>query len=356
MNQPKLLLIVFSADLGSISLENCLIRLFQDRVDLKVHHFTGIQRESVLAGKVNKRLNLFLRFLCWPAMWLAILKARAEGRKILFQYLSPALFSYPLLRKSDCFMTTDWTRKLYGKDTDQLPSSSLALTLHRRTLRKLGAVLGMSQAVRDTFEHHYLVPKNQIKAVRMPFKVTGIVPAKTSDSSDGTVRILFVGGDWVRKGGDKLLDWARNSLPHNATLTLITNTQLDNLPPRVQQLKNVQSGDERHQAAFRSHDILVLPTLREGLPLVLGEACAYGLAVVTTKMATGAPEVIENGVNGFITSSQEEALKKLEYLCAAPDDLEKMKNASIQIMEKNYNEDMVFEQYASVIFNNKITK
>jgi len=350
MNQPKLLLIVFAADLGSISLENCLIRLFQNRVDLKVHHFTGIQRESVLAGQINKKLNLLLRFFCWPAMWLAILRARAEGRVIFFQYLSPALFSFPLLRKQDCFMTTDWTRKLYGPDTDQLRSSSLALKLHRKTLRRLGAVLGMSQAVRDTFIHHYLLPPEVVKAVRMPFQLSGILPAPAQIGPNNTIRILFVGGDWIRKGGDKLLLWARNSLPKNASLTLITNTPLSDLPPRVSQLRNVQSGDERHHNAFRSHDILVLPTLREGLPLVFGEAGAYGLAIVTTKMAFGAPEVVETGVNGYICDSQDEVMQQLNFLCLNPPLVKEMKLASRKIVRARFNEDLVFEQYASVIF------
>jgi glycosyltransferase involved in cell wall biosynthesis len=350
MNKPKLLLIVFSADLGSISLENCLIRLFRNRVDLKVHHFTGIQRERVLAGNIDKTLNLFLRFLCWPAMWLAIIKARAEGRTILFQYLSPALFSFPLLKTSDCFMTTDWTRTLFGRDERRLSSARFALALHRQTLRRLGAVLGMSQAVRDTFRNDYLLPLGSIKAVRMPFQVSDILPGSSDIGTNGRIRILFVGGDWVRKGGDMLLQWSRKHLPDNATLTLITNTHLTDLPPRVTQLTRVQSGDEVHAKAFRNHDVLVVPTLRDAMPVVLGEALSYGLAIITTKSACGAPEVIDNGLNGYICSTQAEVMEKLSFICDNPALVKKMKVASRNLAEERYNEQQLFQQYASILF------
>lgn len=350
MNKPKLLLIVFSADLGSISLENCLIRLFRNRVDLKVHHFTGIQRERVLAGNIDKTLNLFLRFLCWPAMWLAIIKGRAEGRKILFQYLSPALFSFPLLKAGDCFMTTDWTRTLFGRDEKRLSSARLALALHRQTLRRLGAVLGMSQAVRDTFRNDYLLPLGSIKAVRMPFQVSDILPGSSDIGTNGTIRILFVGGDWVRKGGDKLLQWARDRLPDNAILTLITNTHLTDLPPRVTQLTRVQSGDVVHVKAFRNHDVLVVPTLRDAMPVVLGEGASYGLAIVTTQWAYGAMEVIDDGLNGYICATQAEVMRKLEFLCANPALVARMKLTSRAMAQERNDEDVVFRQYAATIF------
>jgi glycosyltransferase involved in cell wall biosynthesis len=50
---------------------------------------------------------------------------------------------------------------------------------------------------------------------------------------------------------------------------------------------------------LRASDVFVLPSLAEGFALSLIEALAAGLPVVATRVG-GAPEVIENGVNGYL--------------------------------------------------------
>ncbi|GAB4108191.1 MAG: glycosyltransferase [Phycisphaeraceae bacterium] len=48
---------------------------------------------------------------------------------------------------------------------------------------------------------------------------------------------------------------------------------------------------------LQQHDIFVLPSFAEGVPVVLMEAMASGLPVVTTRIA-GIPELVEDGVHG----------------------------------------------------------
>jgi glycosyltransferase involved in cell wall biosynthesis len=52
---------------------------------------------------------------------------------------------------------------------------------------------------------------------------------------------------------------------------------------------------------LKTIDLLVLTSLWEGLPRVFPEAMASGLAIVATKV-DGAPEAIEEGVNGFLVA------------------------------------------------------
>jgi SAM-dependent methyltransferase len=51
---------------------------------------------------------------------------------------------------------------------------------------------------------------------------------------------------------------------------------------------------------YAQHDIFVLPSLVEGMPLVLLEAMASGLAVVTTG-SSGMTELVEDGHDGLLT-------------------------------------------------------
>ncbi len=50
---------------------------------------------------------------------------------------------------------------------------------------------------------------------------------------------------------------------------------------------------------YRSHPVLLLPSAYEGLPLVVVEAMAHGCIPVVSAIASGIPELIEDGKNGF---------------------------------------------------------
>ncbi len=52
-------------------------------------------------------------------------------------------------------------------------------------------------------------------------------------------------------------------------------------------------------ARYRDHDILVLPSRSEGLPVTLLEAGAAGVVPVASDLRSGIPEIIEHGVTGL---------------------------------------------------------
>ncbi|MCR4405517.1 MAG: glycosyltransferase [Anaerolineae bacterium] len=68
---------------------------------------------------------------------------------------------------------------------------------------------------------------------------------------------------------------------------------------------------ERVRELFRRADLFVLPCVvasngdRDGIPVVLIEAMAMGLPVVSTSLS-GIPELIENGVSGWVVSPHDE--------------------------------------------------
>jgi colanic acid/amylovoran biosynthesis glycosyltransferase len=60
-------------------------------------------------------------------------------------------------------------------------------------------------------------------------------------------------------------------------------------------------GQDRLPACYAEADVFCLPSFAEGIPIVLMEAMAAGLPVVTTRI-TGVPELVDDGVCGLLVT------------------------------------------------------
>ena len=207
----------------------------------------------------------------------------------------------------------------------------------------------MTDAVIDEIAKDYGIPTNKLKKVRLPFSVDLDMFVPSPNRDDGIVKILFVGGDFPRKGGDILLDWFVKHHDPNLQMTMVTGHNLGNFN-NVTIQNNIQYGEAKHIELFKSHDILVLPTKCDSYPSVLGEAACAGLAVLTTKYALGAPEIIQNGENGYICDSQEELLERLNILIQDKPLIKSMKQKSRQIMESKFATNLVLDDFMNCIF------
>lgn len=161
----------------------------------------------------------------------------------------------------------------------------------------------------------------QAPGLRAPIEVVpyGAPPLgrNVAPNDGGKLRVLFVGALSQAKGIGYLLQ-AAALLDRHIDLTLVGQ--------RVSSLIPKQAELDRHRwipslphkdlvAEMSRQDVLVLPSLHEGLPLVILEAMAQGLVVIATPHAAG-PSLIDNSVDGFtvpIRSAQAIA-EKLELL------------------------------------------
>jgi glycosyltransferase involved in cell wall biosynthesis len=120
------------------------------------------------------------------------------------------------------------------------------------------------------------------------------------------VRVLFVGGDLDRKGGRPLVqafetlrtEFAAKGASVQVELDLVTKTAIP-ATPGVTVHHGLTANSAELIALFHRADIFCLPTRADCLPMVLSEAGAAGLPLVSTAVA-GIPEIVKQDETGLL--------------------------------------------------------
>ena len=120
--------------------------------------------------------------------------------------------------------------------------------------------------------------------------------------ADGPFRILFVGGVGQRKGIKYLLQAFERLRGPGVELTVAGPLPADPHPltPYREMVRFTGRLDQAQiiQEMQQSH-VLVLPSVFEGFGLVIVEAMATGMPVITSTHSAG-PEILREGVDGFV--------------------------------------------------------
>jgi glycosyltransferase involved in cell wall biosynthesis len=349
-NIEKILLVTFPTDLGNTTFEERLIYTLNKLFDLKVYRFTATPRNIYPNRSMYHFAIVSRRLVASFELCKEIFKARLEHRKIIFQGVSPALYGLPAALLMDTYILTDWTRKLYETIWKTTMSPPYQTYIHSKVLENQKYILCFTDAVLKNIEQDYKIPKSKLKRVKLPFNYDLQLFQPSLRREDSEVRILFVGGKFKLKGGDILCRWftEKSKILRDLKMTVLTHEFVE-IVPGITVIKNINYGSAEHVNIFREHDIFVLPTTIDSFPSVLGEAACAGLAILTTRYALGAPEIVQNGLNGYISDSQEELINKLDDLVKDKESIELMKKNSRLYMENRFNFDSVAQHYIEYI-------
>ena len=179
--------------------------------------------------------------------------------------------------------------------------------------------LAASSFTRDSLIEHGADPL-AIRVVPYGVDLLRFHPAaKSPEIPGGPLRLLFVGRINQRKGLRYLLDALQRLAPGMVELT-ICGRVLDG----AEEFKDCafpvvirpSVSAEELVAAYQQADLFVLPSIAEGFGQVLLEALASGLPILSTTR-TAAPDLIEDGVHGFIVAPQRADLLADRILWAA---------------------------------------
>lgn len=125
--------------------------------------------------------------------------------------------------------------------------------------------------------------------------------------------VLTVGQFIPRKGFDILLQ-AAAALDEDTGIYIVGGEPTEEYLQMVQELnlKHVHfvgfAKKDRLALYYKAVDLFVLPTREDIWGLVIGEAMAYGLPVITTNRCVAGLELVEDGVSGYIIPVEDVAV------------------------------------------------
>lgn len=153
------------------------------------------------------------------------------------------------------------------------------------------------------------------------------------------ITFLFAGSQILRKGIHLLYKaWiACNFDPEKAQLIIIGKNHLpqslrQGLPASVKFIGNIPHDELNH--FYRQADVFVFPTLADGFGMVISEAMAMGLPVITTTNS-GGPDIITHNHNGWLieASRVEPLVARMKWCFEHPEQLKRAGRLAMETAE-----------------------
>ena len=213
----------------------------------------------------------------------AVTRASQQGTldALLIHTQTIGLFSAKHMARVPTLLSLDATPKNYdelaGPYGDRVhpgPVEDAKLWAHRSVMRHVRHFTTWSQWAKASLVRDYGVTPNAVTVIH-----PGAVLAKFGDPEtreprrSGPLRVLFVGGDFTRKGGKLLLDAWRSELKGSVELHLVTAAEIPS-EPGVHVHRGVMPYSEELLRLYASSDVFVLPTRADCLAMVWGSEAA----------------------------------------------------------------------------------
>lgn len=248
-----------------------------------------------------------------PPLPLGITGAAARYDALLFNTPGLCRAAPDLIDRTPTALVTDVTPKQLAEMEDyygklgglQAGYNERKHRSYVRTYQRLRLIVSYSEWARRSLVADYGVPPD--KVIVLPFSIDLDKWAAPSAGAREAVlaepgalpRILFVGGDFARKGGPQLLEWFLAHGQGRCELHIVTRTPPSvNTTPGLHMHTDLETNDPRLIKLYHDSHIFALPTLADCYSVASIEAMATGLPVILTNVG-GAGEIVTDGVDGY---------------------------------------------------------
>lgn len=282
-----------------------------------VTHYLNLRaEESAARGVIPRWLPIEYSPSRVPWAFAGSLRARRallpvlDGVDGLFIHTTTlALFAARSFRRKPAIVSTDGTplnkrgmREWYGLKPEGRVAEAAKRALYRWTFRGARGFVAWSSSAKESLVNDYGCREEEVAVIPPGINLRTFAPG---DRFRALPRILFVGGDFARKGGDLLLDVFRKRLRGRAELVLVTPAQVAE-EPGVTVHRGVAANSAKLRALYAECDLFALPTRADCYPLVCMEALACGLPLVTTRVG-GIPDFVREGETGHLIARDDAA-------------------------------------------------
>jgi glycosyltransferase involved in cell wall biosynthesis len=185
----------------------------------------------------------------------------------------------------------------------------------RSVYKDASFLIPFSTWTKKSLMEDYGIPEEKISVIAPGINLkrwaSGQARKRGSDSTGGikrVVRLLFVGGDFLRKGGDLLLEIAAREEFQRCEFHFVTRSFRGSRPSNVFVHTGVEINSDRLIGLYREADVFVLPTRADLTPQAICEAMVMGLPVVSTDVGGNADAVIEGETGYLIRVDDKDAL------------------------------------------------
>jgi glycosyltransferase involved in cell wall biosynthesis len=166
-----------------------------------------------------------------------------------------------------------------------------------------------SQWAANSAIHHYGADPKDVSVISWGcnFDTVPAAEARSGVSTANECRLLFIGGEWLRKGGDVVCAAAEILASKGIPLCvdLVGVSPPEDLPPQpwLHHHGYLSKSDKKQLALLhslmRDADLLFLPTRKDCTPMVFAEANAFGTPALTRDVG-GVADVVHDGANGIV--------------------------------------------------------
>lgn len=275
-----------------------------------VTHYMNLRRhEAVLAGCTPRWLPVKYRDGRMPWTVTGSLAARRALKPLLSEIdaifihtvtVAPLVVDY--FRRLPTILSADATplamramREAYRMKAEPPGAGATKRLLYREVFARARGFVAWSNWVKQSLVEDYGCAEQDVAVISPGIDVDYFADAERCNE---VPRILFVGDDAVRKGGDLLLEVFRERLRHKAELVLVTRDPVAE-EPGVHVHRTMAPNSPVLRDLYRSADIFALPTRADCYSMACMEALASGLPIVATRVG-GIPEILRDGTTGHL--------------------------------------------------------